>query len=71
LLIDIAVYPELVPVPTPDEIVIYLPKFVALSPPSIFTDPPLVLPSPEAIVKLPPLLLKLLSSQVSTTQIRI
>ena len=56
LLVDIAALPELVAVPTPDEIVMDPPKSVAPSPPSIFTDPPLVLPSPEARVKLPPLL---------------
>ena len=57
LLVDTATLPELVAVPTPNEMVIVLPEAVLPSPPSIVTAPPLVLPSPKARVKHPLLLL--------------
>ncbi len=55
-LVNTAMLPELVAVPTPNEMVMELPEAVLPLPPSIVTAPPLVLPSPEARVKLLPLL---------------
>ncbi len=52
LLINTAMLPELVAVPTLDEMVMDLPKAVLPLPPSTVTAPPLVLPSPKARVKL-------------------
>jgi hypothetical protein len=56
LLVDATTLPELVAVPTLDEMVAEPPKAVLPLPPLIVTDPPLVLPSPMARVKLLPLL---------------
>jgi hypothetical protein len=56
LLFNMATLPELVAVPTPDEMVMELPEAVPPSPPSIVTDPLLMLPSPKARVMLLPLL---------------
>jgi hypothetical protein len=56
LLIDTAMLPELVAMPTPDEVVMELPKAILSLLLSIVTAPPLVLPSPKARVKLPPLM---------------
>jgi hypothetical protein len=55
-LVNTATLPELVAVPTLDELVMELPKAILPLPPSIVTAPPLVLPYPKARVKLPPLL---------------
>ena len=52
LLVDTVTLPELVDVPTPNEMVMEPPKALLPSPPSIATVPPLVLPSPGARVKL-------------------
>jgi hypothetical protein len=56
LLINTATLPELVAMPTPNEMVMEPPKAVLPSPPMIVTAPLLVLPSPKARVKLPLLL---------------
>jgi hypothetical protein len=56
LLVDTAMLPMLVAMPTPDEMVTEPPKAILPSPPLIVTAPPLVLPSPEARVELLPLL---------------
>jgi hypothetical protein len=56
LLIDNVTHPNLVAVPTPNEMVMEPPVAVLPLPPSIVTAHPLVLPSPKARVKLPSLL---------------
>jgi hypothetical protein len=52
LLVNTAMLPELVAMPTPNEMVMEPPKAVLPLPPLIVTAPPLVLPFPEARVKL-------------------
>ncbi len=52
LLVNTATLPELVAVPTPNEIVMNLPEAILPLPPLIVATPPLVLPSPKARVKL-------------------
>ncbi len=56
MLVNTAMLPELVAVPTPNEMVMELPKAVLPLPQSIVTAPLFVLPSPKARVKLPLLL---------------
>jgi hypothetical protein len=60
LLVDTAMLPKLVAVPTPNEMVMEPPKAVLPSPLLIVTTSPLVLPSPKARVKIPPLLVDVL-----------
>jgi hypothetical protein len=52
LLVNMMMFPQLVAVPMPNEIVMELPKAVLPLLPSIVTAPPLVMPSPKARVKL-------------------
>jgi hypothetical protein len=53
LLVNTAMLPKLVAMPTPDEVMMEPPKAVLPLPPWIVIAPPLVLPSPKARVKLP------------------
>ncbi len=56
MLVNIATLPELVAMPTPNEMVMEPPEAVLPSPPSAVTAPLLVLPSPKARVKIQPLM---------------